>query len=112
LQCRKASARSVRPSHDRRRHVRPRRNLALHLILAEDGVVHTRLADGVRSVLADTRSDVRRLERFVHTFVQLGTALEWARFAIGDPPQIERVIEIGRSLLATHALSREPERRR
>jgi AcrR family transcriptional regulator len=79
--------------------------LALRLILAEGGVVHGRLAEGLRRVLVDTRSaaEVQQLEGFVHTFVQLGTALEWATFAIGDRPQMERVIEIGRSLLVAPA---------
>jgi AcrR family transcriptional regulator len=87
--------------------------LALRLILAEDGAVHARLADGVRRVLADTRSagEVQRLEGFVHTFVQLGTALEWATFAIGDRPQMERVIEIGRSLLVAHGRQLGGEKR-
>jgi AcrR family transcriptional regulator len=75
--------------------------LALRLVLAEDGAVHRRLAEGVGKMLAETRptKEAQRLKGFVETIVQVGTALEWATFAIGDEPQIARTIDIARALL-------------
>jgi AcrR family transcriptional regulator len=83
-------------------------NLALRLVLSEDGVVHRRLAEGLRKVLAETRpgDEARRLNGFTETLVQVGTALQWATFVIGDEPRIERTIEIARSMLASASAHR------
>ncbi len=75
--------------------------LALRLLLAERGAVHQRLADGLQAVLADAglSADHNQLRSFIDVLVQVGSALEWATLAIGDEPQIERTLEIGRALL-------------
>lgn len=84
--------------------------LALRLLLAEEGVVHQRLAEGLQHVLtdADHAANLNQLKSFVDVLVQVGTALEWATLAIGDEPQIERTVEIGRALL--QAATRIPAR--
>jgi AcrR family transcriptional regulator len=84
--------------------------LALRLLLAEEGVIHRRLAEGLRQVLADAglAANADQLKSFVDVLVQVGTALEWATLAIGDEPQIERTVEIGRALL--RAATQRPAR--
>jgi AcrR family transcriptional regulator len=93
-----------------RRFVAREPQLALRLLLAEDGVVHQRLAEGLRHVLTDAglAANPDQLKSFVDVLVQVGTALEWATLAIGDEPQIERTVEIGRALL--QAATRLPAR--
>jgi AcrR family transcriptional regulator len=75
--------------------------LALRLALSEGGAIHNRLAEGLGAMVAETRParEAQRLNGFVETLVQVGTALEWATFTIGDEPRIERTIEIARALL-------------
>jgi AcrR family transcriptional regulator len=75
--------------------------IALRLLLAERGLVHQRLAEGLQAVLADAglALDPTGLKSFVDVLVQVGTALQWATLSIGDEPQIERTVEIGRALL-------------
>jgi AcrR family transcriptional regulator len=75
--------------------------IALRLLLAEQGLVHQRLADGLHAALneAGLANDPDQLKSFVDVLVQVGTALQWATLSIGDEPQIERTVEIGRTLL-------------
>jgi AcrR family transcriptional regulator len=88
-----------------RRFVAHEPQLALRLLLAERGVVHRRLAEGLQAVLADAdlAIDPNGLKSFVDVLVQVGTALQWATLSIGDEPQIERTVEIGRALLSAAA---------
>ena len=88
--------------------------LALRLLLAEQGAVHQRLADGLQDVLADAglATNQSQLKSFVDVLVQVGTALEWATLAIGDEPQIDRTVEIGRALLRAAGLRPAPRAKR
>jgi AcrR family transcriptional regulator len=75
--------------------------LALRLLLAHGGVVHRAAAQGLSQVLGETRSpeEAEALSGFIDAVVQIGTALQWATFAIGDEPQIERAVEVARIVL-------------
>ena len=88
--------------------------LALRLLLAEQGAVHQRLAHGLQDVLADAglATNETQLKSFIDVLVQVGTALEWATLAIGDEPQIDRTLEIGRALLRAALLQPTPRAQR
>jgi AcrR family transcriptional regulator len=88
--------------------IRREPELALRVALAEGGAVHKRLVEGVNRMLVETRpgKEAERLNGFTETVVQVGTALEWATFAIGDEPQIDRTIEIARALLESSATAK------
>lgn len=76
--------------------------LALRLILGEGGVVRRTLRGAVEDAIAETRSpeEAAALEGDLDVIVEVGVALEWATFAIGDQPQIDHAIHIMRVLLA------------
>jgi AcrR family transcriptional regulator len=76
--------------------------LALRLILGEDGAVHRVVAHALRSVIAETRppARVKPLEDRIDVIVQVATALVWATFMVGDAPQIDSAVEIVRMILA------------
>jgi AcrR family transcriptional regulator len=88
--------------------IRREPELALRLALSEGGAVHRRVAEGVERILVETRpaTEAQGLNGFTETIVQVGTALEWATFAIGDEPRIERTIEIARALLESSATAK------
>jgi AcrR family transcriptional regulator len=95
-----------------RRFVDHEPQLALRLLLGEHGAVHQRLAEGLQNVLADAglpATNNTQLKTFVDVLVQVGTALEWATLTIGDEPQIERTVEIGRALLQAAIPPPEPK---
>jgi AcrR family transcriptional regulator len=76
--------------------------LALRLLLGEGEAVHRGLVRALRDVIAESRSpeQARALESEIDTIVQVGTALQWATLAVGDEPQLGRVMDIARALLA------------
>ncbi len=79
--------------------------LALRVLLGENGVVRRTLRETLTEVIAETRSPqaAKALEDEVDVLVEVGVALEWATFAIGDRPQIDHAIHIMRVILAAHA---------
>ncbi len=79
-----------------RRFVAREPQLALRLLLGAGGAVHETLARALREALAETRTaaEMAALEEPIESMVQVAAALQWATFAIGDEPQIERAIEI------------------
>jgi AcrR family transcriptional regulator len=79
-----------------RRFVAREPQLALRLLLGAGGAVHRALSRALREALADVHSgrEMAALEQSVEPMVQVATALQWATFAIGDEPQIERAVEL------------------
>jgi len=82
--------------------------LALRVLLGEAGVVRSTLRQALAEVIGETRppEDAEALEAELDVLVEVGVALEWATFAIGDEPQIDHAIHIMRVLLAAHATER------
>jgi AcrR family transcriptional regulator len=78
--------------------------LALRLLLGEDGVIRGTLREAMAEIVAETRSpaQARALEEEIDILVEVGIALEWATFAIGDKPQIDHAVHIMRVLLEAH----------
>jgi AcrR family transcriptional regulator len=78
--------------------------LALRLLIGEDGAVHRAIVEEILAVLAESGSveDISGLEDRVNVAVQVGTALQWATFAIGDQPDAQRVFDIVQMLIAGH----------
>jgi AcrR family transcriptional regulator len=78
--------------------------LALRLLIGEHGAVHHAIVEEILAVLAKAQpdEDVSGLEERVNVAVQVGTALQWATFAIGDQPDPQRVLDIVQMLIAGH----------
>jgi len=76
--------------------------LALRLLLGEHGVLRSTLKQALAEMIAETRSAAaaRALDADLDVLVEVGVALEWATFAIGDEPQIDHAIRIMRVMLA------------
>jgi len=85
-----------------RRFVAREPELALRLLLGQGGAVHRTLSRALLDELAATRteSEIDSLQESVEGMVQIATALQWATFAIGDEPQIERAVQIIGLMLA------------
>jgi len=78
--------------------------LALRLLLGAGQAVQRGLVRALRECVAESRSpeQARALGGEIDTIVQVGTALEWATLVAGDEPDLDRVVEIARALLAAH----------
>jgi hypothetical protein len=76
--------------------------LALRLLIGEHGAVHHAIVEEISAVLAQAEAveDMSGLEERINVAVQVGTALQWATFAIGDQPDPQRVLDIVQMLLA------------
>jgi len=84
--------------------VRREPQLALRLLLGEAGVVRRTLRDALAEIVAETRSreEALALQEDLDVLVEVGVALEWATFAIGDTPQIDHAIRIMGVMLRAH----------
>jgi len=80
-------------------------HLALRILLGEGGVVRRTLRETLAEIIAETRlpESARALDDELDVLVEVGVALVWATFAIGDRPQIDHAIHIMRVILAAHA---------
>jgi AcrR family transcriptional regulator len=89
--------------------------VVLGLLLAADGPVRPRVGAVVRRMLAETRSPaaLRRLHPTIELYVDAAMALQWSTVATGNQPDPERIVTLGRALLAygEHAGSRTARRR-
>ena len=76
--------------------------LALRLLIGEHGAVHRAIVEEILSVLAQSgpAETIPELEDRVNVAVQVGTALQWATFAIGDQLDPQRVFDIVQMLIA------------
>lgn len=76
--------------------------VVLRLVLAEDGPVHTQVAEALTRLLAATRSvkEMRRLRDVVDVFAATAIAVHWATIAAGGEPDAWRYERIGRALLS------------
>jgi AcrR family transcriptional regulator len=77
--------------------------LALRLLLGEDGAVRRVVVESMRELLGETRGadQVRVLGEQIDVIVQVATALVWATYAIGEEPQIDRAVSLVRLILAS-----------
>ncbi len=81
--------------------IRREPQLALRLVVGNDGAVHRSLARALRTVIAETRSagEAAALERQVGVVIQVCSGLQWTAVAIGEDPQVEGAVEIVRAVL-------------
>jgi len=79
--------------------------LALRLLLGDRGIVRRTLRETLAEIVAETRSaeQAGALDGELDVLVQVGVALEWATFAIGDKPRIDDAIHIMGVMLAARA---------
>jgi AcrR family transcriptional regulator len=75
--------------------------LALRILISRDGAVQASIRAGVTKALETNLPD--RAGEFapetIDVLVQLGAALEWTPIVIGDEPEIERALQVGRAVL-------------
>jgi AcrR family transcriptional regulator len=78
--------------------------LALRLLIGEHGAVHHAIVEEILAILAQAGpvANMSGLEDRINVAVQVGTALQWATFAIGDQPDPQRVLDIVQILIAGH----------
>jgi len=78
--------------------------LALRILVSPHGLVQRRIRAGVTDALeSQLPSSAAPLPPdVIDVLVQVGANLQWTPIVIGDPPDIERALELGRSVLATH----------
>jgi AcrR family transcriptional regulator len=75
--------------------------LALRLMLSEDGAVRRRARAGVQALVERVYPDeAEQLAGFTDAVVQVAIALEWATLAAGGEPSADRIAQITRALLA------------
>jgi AcrR family transcriptional regulator len=77
-------------------------DVALRLLLTRDGPVRPKVSAAAHRLLAATRTPaaVRRLDATIDLYVDAAMALHWASIAIGAQPDPERLVILGRALLA------------
>lgn len=78
--------------------------LALRILVSPHGVVHDRIRAGVTAAL-ESNLPARQLpipSDVIDVLVQVGAGLQWTPIAIGDPPDIERALHLGRTVLDAH----------
>ncbi|RNL79891.1 QsdR family transcriptional regulator [Nocardioides marmorisolisilvae] len=78
--------------------------LALRILVASHGLVQQRIRAGVTEAL-ERNLPSRQLPLppdIIDVLVQVGANLQWTPIVIGDPPEIERALHLGRSVLENH----------
>jgi len=82
--------------------------LALRILVSPRGVVQDRIRAGVLAAL-ERHLPPSRLpvpEDVIDVLVQVGAGLQWTPIVIGDPPDIDRALQLGRTVLETHLARR------
>jgi AcrR family transcriptional regulator len=77
--------------------------LALRILVSPQGSVQQRIRAGVTAALEgnlDLRSPLP--PDVIDVLVQVGANLQWTPIVIGDPPDIERALQLGRTILEQH----------
>jgi AcrR family transcriptional regulator len=74
--------------------------LALRLLLGNEGAVHRVLVDETSEVIAKTRDGREPPREPVRLIVQVATALVWVTRMIGEEPQIDDAVALIRLILA------------
>jgi AcrR family transcriptional regulator len=78
--------------------------VALRILVSPRGVVQDRIRAGVVRAL-EKHLPARQLPipaDVIDVLVQVGAGLQWTPIVIGDPPDIERALHLGRTVLETH----------
>jgi AcrR family transcriptional regulator len=78
--------------------------LALRILVSPQGLVQQRIRAGVTDALEGNlpESGAPLPPDVIDVLVQVGANLQWTPIVIGDPPDIERALQLGRSVLATY----------
>lgn len=78
--------------------------LALRILISPHGVVQDRIRAGVTDALErNLPAEQRPIPAdVIDVLVQVGAGLQWIPIVIGDPPDIERALELGRAVLKSH----------
>jgi hypothetical protein len=77
-------------------------DVALRLLLASDGPVRPRVGAAVRRLVGATRTPaaLRRLDPMIDLYVDAAMSLHWTTIATGARSDPERLVALGRALLA------------
>lgn len=78
--------------------------LALRILVSPRGQVQDRIRAGVTAALERNLADEQLPVPVdvIDVLVQVGAGLQWTPIVIGDPPDIERALHLGRSVLESH----------
>lgn len=78
--------------------------LALRILVSPRGIVQGRIRAGVTGALERSlRPDQLPVPPdVIDVLVQVGAGLQWTPIVIGDPPDIDRALRLGRAVLESH----------
>lgn len=78
--------------------------LALRILVSPRGHVQDRIRAGVTAALERNLADEQLPvpADVIDVLVQVGAGLQWTPIVIGDPPDIERALHLGRTVLESH----------
>ncbi|MCW2754938.1 MAG: TetR family transcriptional regulator [Marmoricola sp.] len=78
--------------------------LALRILVSPRGIVQNRIRAGVIAVLEANLpgSQLPIPDDLIDVLVQVGAGLQWTPIVIGDPPDIDRALHLGRTVLDAH----------
>lgn len=78
--------------------------LALRILVAPSGIVQDRIRAGVTAALEQNLPPhlLPVTAELIDVLVQVGAALQWTPIVIGEPPDIDRALQLGRTVLAAH----------
>lgn len=86
--------------------------IALRILVSPHGVVQDRIRAGVTAAL-ERSLPPRELpipRDVIDVLVQVGAGLQWTPIVIGDPPDIERALELGRAVLESRTETKRVRR--
>ena len=78
--------------------------LALRILVSPTGLVQDRIRAGVTAAL-ERHLPAHQLPippDVIDVLVQVGAGLQWIPIVVGDPPDIERALQLGRTVLDRH----------
>ncbi len=78
--------------------------LALRILVSPHGIVQDRIRAGVTAALEANlpASQLPIPNDLIDVLVQVGAGLQWTPIVIGDPPDIDRALHLGRTVLDAH----------
>lgn len=78
--------------------------VALRILVSPHGLVQDRIRAGVTAALERNlpATQLPIPADVIDVLVQVGAGLEWIPIVVGDPPDIERALQLGRTVLESH----------
>jgi AcrR family transcriptional regulator len=78
--------------------------VALRILVSPQGLVQDRIRAGVTAALERNlpATQLPIPPDVIDVLVQVGAGLQWIPIVVGDPPDIERALQLGRTVLESH----------